>query len=154
MILHAGLIARRAGERWRGVLIDGPSGSGKSDVALRLIAAGWRLVADDRVLVWRSDGRAFGRSPEPLHGLIEARGVGVVGARSLPLAEILLVVSAGAATERVPDGETRVLADVTLPGLALNLLEPSAATKLAIALEQALAHKLGGAPAPLGDPKR
>ncbi len=48
MILHAGLVALRLEGVWRGALIAGPSGVGKSDLALRAIEAGFRLVADDR----------------------------------------------------------------------------------------------------------
>ena len=57
MIRHAGLIARRMGGVWRGVLIEGPSGAGKSDLALRALDQGFRLVADDRVVVWTDAGR-------------------------------------------------------------------------------------------------
>ena len=51
MIVHAGLVALRHGGLWRGALITGPSGSGKSDLALRCLEHGFRLVADDRVLL-------------------------------------------------------------------------------------------------------
>lgn len=144
MILHAGLVARRAAGRWGGVLIEGPSGSGKSDLALRLIAAGWRLVADDRVQLWVSGGRLYGRAPAVLGHLLEARALGVIQRPALPVAEVVLAIQAVNAPERCPDPVTGVLADVTVPRLALNLLEGSAATKLAIAFERALAHKRDG----------
>ena len=51
MIHHAGLLARWTGGHWRGVLIEGESGSGKSDLALRALDDGWSLVADDRTLL-------------------------------------------------------------------------------------------------------
>ena len=50
MIAHAGLLAQRIGGRWKGALIEGPSGAGKSDLALKALDAGFRLVADDRVM--------------------------------------------------------------------------------------------------------
>ena len=56
MILHAGLLAIYLNGAWRGVLIEGASGAGKSDLAIRLLEQGFRLVADDRVLVWSCDG--------------------------------------------------------------------------------------------------
>ncbi len=77
MIVHGGLIARRLGEHWRGVLIEGPSGAGKSDLALRALERGFSLVADDRVRLFVSGGRLYGRAPSALAGLIEARGIGV-----------------------------------------------------------------------------
>ena len=93
MILHAGLVALRLDGYWRGVLILGPSGAGKSDLALRALGAGFRLVADDRVVVWRSGGVLFGRAPEPLLGLLEARGHGIVRETPLAVAQIGLAVT-------------------------------------------------------------
>ena len=66
---HAGLIALYGGGLWRGVLIEGRSGSGKSDLALRCLSLGFRLVADDRTRLWVSEGRLFGAAPEPIAGL-------------------------------------------------------------------------------------
>ena len=51
-VRHAGLIAARSNGPWRGVLIEGEAGAGKSDLTLRALAAGFRLVADDRVVLW------------------------------------------------------------------------------------------------------
>jgi serine kinase of HPr protein (carbohydrate metabolism regulator) len=64
MIRHAGLIARRSEGQWRGVLIEGGSGSGKSDLALRALDHGYRLVAEDRVLDSTDDGLLIGRAPQ------------------------------------------------------------------------------------------
>lgn len=61
-----------------GVLILGASGSGKSDLALRLIERGASLVADDRVDLFVTDGRLKARAPERLAGLIEIRGLGIM----------------------------------------------------------------------------
>ena len=105
MIRHASLMAAResraAGGRWRGVLIEGPSGAGKSDLVLRALDQGFRLVADDRVLLWVSAGRLFGRAPETLDGLLEVRGLDVVAVPALPLAEVALVARCGP-PERMP----------------------------------------------------
>jgi len=137
MILHAGLIARRSAGFWRGVLVEGPSGSGKSDLALKALAAGWMLVADDRTLVWADAGRLWGRAPDTLAGLIEARGLGVLASRRLPVAEIALVVQcapAGAAP-RTPDPATRSVLGVEVPLVAIAPLEESATAKLDWALD-------------------
>jgi serine kinase of HPr protein (carbohydrate metabolism regulator) len=131
-ILHGGLIALRREGRWAGVLIEGASGLGKSDLALRALEAGYRLVADDRVVVWASGGKLYGRAPKTLAGLIEARGVGVLRTDSLPLCEIVLVVEGVAASEveRTPEPRTTLRAGIALPALALWPLEPTAPAKI------------------------
>lgn len=129
MILHAGLIALRLGGRWRGVLIEGPSGSGKSDLALRALDAGFRLAADDRVVLWTSGGRLFGRAPEVLHGLIEARGVAVAPEVALPMAEVALVARCGE-PERIPQSHSVEILGVSVPELTVRALDASAPAKL------------------------
>jgi serine kinase of HPr protein (carbohydrate metabolism regulator) len=133
VILHAGLIALRDRGRWRGVLIEGPSGSGKSDLALRAIAAGWSLVADDRTLVWTSGGHVFGRAAPALAGLIEARGVGVVAMPAREFAPIDLVVHCirADAMERMPENQARDLLGTAIPRVDLAAWEASAPAKLA-----------------------
>jgi serine kinase of HPr protein (carbohydrate metabolism regulator) len=133
VIRHAGLIAARDGGRWRGVLIEGPSGAGKSDLALRALGHGFRLVADDRVALWVSDRRLFGRAPDTLAGLMELRGLGVLGAAALPLSEVALVVRCGV-PERLPEPETTEILGVALPVVTLAALEHSAPAKLSRAL--------------------
>ncbi len=136
MILHAGLIAPSEPSSWPGVLIAGASGSGKSDLMLRLIDAGWRLVADDRTLVWISGGRLFGRAPDALAGLIEARGLGVIAAPHLPFAEIVLSVRCvtDEAVERMPERGAISVLGAQLPRVHVSALEASAPAKVAHAL--------------------
>ena len=138
MIVHAGLIAMRLRGRWRGALIEGPAGAGKSDLALRCLQQGWRLAADDRVVLWTSDGRLFGSAPLTLGGLIEVRGQGVLCVAALPLCEVNLLVRCEA-PERTPAPERAERLGVRLPALALEPLEASAPARLRLALEQALA---------------
>jgi len=133
VIVHAGLVARRAAGRWRGVLIEGPSGSGKSDLALRLMEDGWRLVADDRVMLWASGGRLYGRAPDTLHGLIEARGVDVFRVPAVSVSEVALSVRHSNEPDRLPDPERRCFAGLEVPSLALNLLHRGATARLALA---------------------
>ena len=133
MIRHAGLIAQRVDGRWLGVLIEGASGSGKSDLALRALDHGFRLVADDRVLVWRSEGRLYGRSPETLRGLIEVRGVGVLQVTPLDYCEIVLIAGLGA-PERFPEPAAETILDVCLQRLIVAPFEESAPAKLGRAL--------------------
>ena len=87
MILHATAVATATGQGWRAVLLRGPSGSGKSDLALRLMERGWRLVGDDYVEAWASGAGLFAAPASRLAGVIEARGVGLTGAANLTLAD-------------------------------------------------------------------
>lgn len=136
--LHAGLVARRLNGVWRGVLIEGRSGAGKSDLALRAMNRGWRLVADDRVVLWTSGGHAYGRPPAPLAGLLEARGVGLAAAEGLQLSRIDLVVAHADAPERMPEAAFRRFGGVEVPLVELNLTEKSTVFKLLPALSTAL----------------
>ena len=138
MIRHAGLVALRLGGEWRGVLIEGPSGSGKSDLALRLLETGFRLVADDRVSVWASGGRSWGRAPDSLHGLMESRGLGVLPCPALDFAPIALAVRCTPsieAVERYPDAESLDLPGAMVPIRSLWPFDPAAPAKLRRALQ-------------------
>ena len=137
MIRHADLLATRLGGRWRGVLIEGPSGGGKSDLALRAISQGLRLVSDDRTEVFVSRGRLFGRSPSPLAGLLEVRGLGVTGMVNLPLAEIVILarcVAAPRAVDRQPAASVEAMLGIQIPTIDLWPFEASAALKIILAL--------------------
>ena len=136
LILHGGLVALRLGGRWRGALILGPSGAGKSDLALRALDAGWTLVADDRTLLWVSGGRLFGRAPDALAGLVEARALGVLPTRQRAFAEVALIVrcTPSEAVERAPEPERERILGVDLPVVRLAALEASAPAKLSRAL--------------------
>jgi serine kinase of HPr protein (carbohydrate metabolism regulator) len=136
MIVHAGLVARPMGGRWRGVLILGASGSGKSDLALRLIdSGGFSLVADDRVLLWTSGGRLFGRAPDTLFGLVEARGLGVLPTPARAFTAIDLAVECVAGpVERLPEPERVSQMCHDLPLVRLVATEASAPAKIGRAL--------------------
>lgn len=150
MIRHAGLVAARVGGRWRGALIEGASGSGKSDLAIRLLGAGLRLVADDRVIVWTSGGQLYGRAPLPLSGLLEARGVGIVAETPLDFSEIALLVRCTEAPERMPDAAPAEVLGIAIPQIELWPFEAAGPAKLRRALE----HLGGGAfRAYLGGPR-
>lgn len=140
-MLHAGLIARRGRRGWSGVLLRGPSGVGKSDLALRALQAGWRLVADDRTVVWTVGGRLWGAAPRSLRGLCEARGQGLVRPDpALPCAAVALVVDlAGPASalERLPDPARVEVEGVALPACALRAADASALARLRLAWERA-----------------
>ncbi|MBA4011318.1 MAG: serine kinase [Phenylobacterium sp.] len=134
MIVHAGLLAAYIDGTWRGVLIEGPSGAGKSDLALRALDHGFRLVADDRVVLWACDGALFGRAPDTLSGLIEVRGLGVLPEPALPFCRIALAVACEQ-HERMPAPAFRDYVGLSIPALSLQALESSAPAKLRRALQ-------------------
>jgi HPr kinase/phosphorylase len=115
-----------------GVLIDGPSGSGKSDLALRLLGEGFVLVADDQVDV--SDG--FASAPEALAGLLEVRGLGIVRLPYLSRARLELVIILADSIERLPEPETHHILD--LPVVRVRAASASAPERVALALDCAL----------------
>jgi HPr kinase/phosphorylase len=89
--LHASCVAVNG----RGLLILGPSGSGKSGLALRMLALGAFLVADDRTEVTEGEGGLVATCPPPIRGLIEARGVGLLRAPHVDSATIALAIDLG-----------------------------------------------------------
>lgn len=98
-VLHASCVAAQG----RAALIRGGSGSGKSGLALRLIALGAALVADDRTRLWIAQGGVMADSPETIRGRIEARGVGILAAPPAGATPVGLVVDMDEAeTERLP----------------------------------------------------
>ena len=144
-ILHATLIAAHRQGRWLGVMLQGSSGAGKSDLALRALAAGWRLAADDRVRVWISGGALYGAAPASLADLIEVRGLGVAREPALPFVRLALAVEASgpaAPMERMPEPNRLDLLGIALPHLRLALCEPSALAKLDRALHAAVRRQL------------
>ena len=132
MIMHGVLVALLDRERWRGVLIVGPSGSGKSDLAFRLMHEGFQLVADDQVVVWSSGGRAWGRAPESIAGLVEARGYGILptSVRDLSGIDLVVDVDPAAKIERMPDPSALEVAGIALPLVRQRALDGSAAAKI------------------------
>lgn len=123
----------------RGVLLRGAPGAGKSDLALRLIDGGARLVADDRVVLARDGDGLLARAPDALAGRLEVRGIGIVClkpehvAPSVPLTLIADLV-APAAVERLPDARRETLLGVSLPVIALDPFAASAPAKLRLAV--------------------
>lgn len=102
----------------RGLALIGPSGSGKSGLALQLMAMGAVLVADDRTIVVRHGNRLIAQAPETLIGQIEARYIGIL---DVPYAEKTPLVAAvdlsQQATARLPEPQNYPLLGMTLPCL-------------------------------------
>lgn len=100
MILHATTVAVAG----RGLLILGPSGAGKSGLALRLMAWGAALVADDRTVIEARGGRLWAACPPAIRGRIEARGLGILHADPSPPVPLALAVDLSQAeAARLPE---------------------------------------------------
>lgn len=137
--VHATAVARYGSKGWRGVLLTGPSGSGKSDMALRLIARGWRLIADDYCEVWAADGSVWATAPTRIAGRLEARGLGIVPFPALTVSRIVLVVACGQfQVERLPEWGVELTAGLALPRMAIDIRPASAPDTLEAALRVTL----------------
>ena len=119
-----------------GVLLRGPSGSGKSDLALRLIEAGAYLVADDQVALALGDGDVWLSAPAAIAGMIEARGVGILRLPRAQRAALRLVCDLvpREEVERLPERGDCMLLGVTVPRLVLCAFDASTPAKLRFAL--------------------
>ena len=96
--IHASCVALGA----QGVLLLGPSAAGKSDLALRLIDSGAKLVADDRTVLFTKGGALHAKAPASIRGLLEIRGLGIVEVPVRPGVAIALVVRLGREGARLP----------------------------------------------------
>ena len=126
-----------------GILLRGPSGSGKSDLALRLIDGGARLVADDQTELRRSGAGLVASAPAAIAGLLEIRGIGIVHcppAASAPLRLVVDLVPAES-VERLPEPRSCRYLDCDIPLIALAPFEASTPAKLRFAVREAMAAR-------------
>ena len=132
LLVHATAVAIAG----RAILLRGPSGSGKSDLALRLIDAGAKLVADDQTALSREGAAVVARAPATIAGLIEARGIGILRVEALPAAPLALLVDLVPAerVERLPEPSCETILGLVIPKVAVAPFEASAAAKLRLAL--------------------
>lgn len=132
MLLHATTIALGG----RAVLLCGPPGSGKSDLALRAIDAGAVLVADDQTRLAIEGGRLIACCPETIRGRLEVRGLGIV---TMPWRDAVPVSFAAdlvppEAVERMPMPAERAWLGISVPLLRLAAFEASSVVKLRLAM--------------------
>ena len=133
MALHHGTVVGFAG---RGILLRGAPGAGKSDLALRLIAIGADLVADDQVDLRAGSDGLLARVPDSIAGLIEVRGLGIhsLQYRSSIYLSLIVDLVASIQVERLPDPVVETIEGVAIPRLLLDPFEHSAPLKLLLAL--------------------
>jgi len=149
VLIHATCVA--LGEK--GILIMGSPGSGKSDLALRLIdfADDGRdvppqpaeLVSDDQTLITRRGNRLFASSPATIAGKLEVRGIGVIGVANRKEAALALAVMLmpAAEIERMPaEGAAFELLGVALPQVCIDAAAASAPARLRAALRHMAAR--------------
>ena len=131
--LHASTVASDG----RAVLIAGPSGSGKSDLALRLVDRGFTLVSDDQTIVKRDGDRLLATAPPNIAGKLEIRGIGIVDMERLSDVPVALIVELMSDIERLPDdSRERLVLGVRVPFITIDAMSASAPPKVALALDR------------------
>ncbi len=131
--VHASSVALEG----RAVLITGPSGSGKSDLTLRLLDRGFTLVSDDQTLVHRDGDRLVATAPPTIAGKLEIRGIGIVEMETVSDVPVALLVELASEIRRLPDdSRERPVLGVPLPLVSIDALAASAASKVALALDR------------------
>jgi len=123
-----------------GVLLRGPSGSGKSDLALRLIEGGAALISDDQTELVREGGRLIARAPDTIRGRLEVRGIGIVQVSAAGRAPLHLVVDLVAREQvpRLPDPGSWTQDGVEIPLIMLHPFDASAPAKLRLAVRRVM----------------
>ena len=131
--LHASCVALDG----RAVLIAGPSGSGKSDLALRLLDRGFTLVSDDRTILSKEGSRLLASAPDRIRGKLEIRGIGIVDMESKDNVPVALIVVLTADMQRLPDdSQERQILGISIPLINVDAMTASAPSKVSVALDR------------------
>lgn len=134
IIIHASCISINN----KAILLTGESGSGKSDLALRLIDNGAMLVADDYTEI-SLQGNILAAAPPPkLEGLIEARGIGILTMQFVRDIEIKIAICLVPRkdVERLPEPQFFDCLEMKLPLLSLNAYDASTPAKIRFFINQ------------------
>ena len=131
--VHASTVATGG----RAVLLGGPSGSGKSDLALRLLDRGFTLVSDDQTIVRREGDRLIASAPPTIAGKLEVRGLGIVEMATVTDVPIALFVELTSKIERLPDNNRQhPILGLPLPLISIDAKTASAPSKVVLALDR------------------
>lgn len=127
-IIHATCVAVDG----KGVLLKGKSGSGKSDVALRLIDRGHQLVSDDQVKLTIVDNALYASAPENIAGMLEIRGLGIINIPYVQSIIIDMVVELAdkGSVERMPSLTDTLINGISISHFMLYPFEQSAPLKI------------------------
>ncbi len=131
-IIHASCVAIGG----RGVLLSGRSGTGKSDLTLRLLDRGAVLVSDDYTCLCVAYGVLRASAPPTIAGKLELRGVGIVDMACMGDVPVCLLVDLDDDPTRLPEPQARTLAGIAVPLVALNAREASTPIKVELALSR------------------
>lgn len=138
-----------------GILLTGKSGSGKSDLALRLIDRGARLISDDMVVVTTTQGGLRLSAPANIEGKIEIRGVGIVDLAEHSTGPLRLIVDLESAPERLPrDLLTQEFCNFAVPVVHIEAFKASAALKVEYALRHVIDARRWPVPTSLSQRKK
>ena len=127
-----------------GVLFRGPPGSGKSDLALRMINYGAQLVSDDQVCLTRRNDNIFMSSPSNIRNSMEVRGIGIVNTIAQKEAPLILVLNMlpNNAANRMPIWQLCTFLDIKVPAVEFAPFEISAHLKVKLAINLARKNRI------------
>jgi len=134
MLIHATCIALNGAA----VLLAGPAGAGKSDLALRLIDTGAALVSDDQTFLMRDGENLIASPPDSIQGLIEVRHVGLLRMPFIKAARVALYIDLVAMSddlERLPEKDEILLLDIPIRRLRLPAFTASTPAKIKAAMK-------------------
>jgi serine kinase of HPr protein (carbohydrate metabolism regulator) len=120
----------------KGVMLCGPSASGKSDLGIRLIENGALLVADDRTDLTLDNKKVLASAPKEISGQMEIRGIGIITLDVIVKTHLSMVVELvnADAVQRYPTKKYIDFLGVTFPLIHLYPFEASAPAKIHRAL--------------------
>lgn len=131
--IHASTIALDG----RAVLISGPSGSGKSDLTLRMLDRGFKLVSDDQTIVKKDGNRLLASAPPTIAGKLEIRGMGIFEIERSDNVPVALIVELTSDIQRLPDdSRERPILGIRVPLITIDAMTSSAPAKVVFALDR------------------